>query len=213
MRSDLIIEKERACFWNPIAYITPLVTVSIGAFVLARTAWNNRSVPGGYQFSLFLGAIASWSLVYALELGSAELSTKLFWYRAKYLFIVAVPLTALAFSLQFTLRERWLTWRNYLASTLIPFASLALLWSNEYHGLFLASVQMATEPIPTLAVEYGPAILASYNLLLSSLFCQHSVDDPCIFLAFETTIAQTDRCHCHRWQRAMDWQRAYTIWS
>ena len=144
-------------FWNQIIYIMPLVTVSIGSFVLARTAWKNRSVAGSYPFALFLGAIAAWSLVYALEIGSNELSTKLFWYKAKYLFVIAVPLAALVFTLQFVGRQKLLTRRNYLLSCLIPFVSIALLWTNQQHGLFLSDVQMATEPIPILAVKYGPA--------------------------------------------------------
>ncbi len=53
-------------------------------------------------------AVASWSLEYALELGSTELAGKLFWAKLQYVSIVVLPVAWFAFALQYTQRLNWL---------------------------------------------------------------------------------------------------------
>jgi len=85
-------------------------------------------------------AIAEWSLVYALRLGSVDLPAKIFWAKVRYLGIVVVPTAWLAFVLQYTGRERWLTARNVAILAIEPLVTLLLVWTNEAHHLVWSDI-------------------------------------------------------------------------
>ena len=138
-------------------YVLPLLIVTVLAIVLARAAWRRRPVPGTVAFTWLILAAATWSLAYALELGSPDLSTKIFWAKVQYLGIVMVPVSWLAFALQYTGREEWLTQRkqNTVLLMIVPLITLLLVWTNETHGLIWKKVELVSWSSFVIAVFSG----------------------------------------------------------
>jgi PAS domain S-box-containing protein len=87
-------------------------------------------------------AVAEWSLVYALRLGSMTLPTKIFWAKVRYIGIVIVPVAWLAFVLQYTGQEKWLTRRNKAIVIGVAALTLALTWTNEAHHLIWVNIEL-----------------------------------------------------------------------
>ena len=115
---------------------------------------------------------AGWSLVYALELVSSGLPTKIFLNQVAQLPASLVIMAWLAFALQYTGRESWLTPR-----IIVPFlvfeslVSLIVPWTNALHHLFYSTIRLQT--IGSLSVldftynvGFWVAVAFNYALLL-----------------------------------------------
>lgn len=159
--------------WSP--YIVPLLVSAAVPAVLAFYAWRRRPAPGATCFALLMLAVAEWSLAYALELGSSDLPAKVLWAKVEYVGIATVPAAWLAFALQYTGREKWLTPRNAILLTLVPLATVVLAWTNESHHLFYAGNRLDVSGAhPVMAPTYGLWFWVhtgySYLLLALGLF-------------------------------------------
>jgi PAS domain S-box-containing protein len=142
--------------WQYTPYTFPILIAAAVSIILALSAWQRRTTPGSKAFALLTLLLAEWLLGYALELGGVDLTAKIFWAKIQYLGIVSVPLLWLAFALQFTQQEKWLTPRNWLLAGIIPLSTLLLTWTNELHGLIWRHAGLATNgPFPGLEVSYG----------------------------------------------------------
>jgi PAS domain S-box-containing protein len=133
--------------------------VAAGAIciVLAIHAWRRRPAPGATIFAVMMLAVADWTIGYALELGSADLSLIVFWAKLEYIGIVAGPLAAMLLALAYTSRTWWLTRRRIAALSIIPAITLLLVWTNELHGLIWSELQVANpDSAPRMDPTYGP---------------------------------------------------------
>jgi len=130
--------------WQYTPFVFPLFIAAVVSAGLAFYSWKRRPAAGAVPFALLMLAVAEWSLVYALRLGSASLPDKLFWAKVRYLGIVTVPTAWLAFVLQYTGRERWLTPRNAAILTIEPLVTLLLVWTNDVHHLIWSDVRLET---------------------------------------------------------------------
>ena len=74
--------------------------------------WLHRSTRGAIALMIMILAAAVWSLGYAFELTATDLATKLFWAKFQCLGIVTLPVAFLAFALQYTNQDKWLTSPN-----------------------------------------------------------------------------------------------------
>src|SRR5262245_37977403 len=155
-----------------IAFILVLVIASaIVTGSLAAFAWRHRMVRGAAAFAVLMLAVMAWSLSYAPDVSSAELPVKVFWSKIEYLGIVVVPVAWLAFALQYTGHERWLKPWMLVLFALPSLVTLALVLTNEAHGLIWRDVSLVYRPefVGWKAV-YGPAFWGftaySYILLL-----------------------------------------------
>ena len=128
--------------WQYSPYVLPLVIAAIASAAVAFFAWRRRPAPGATPAVWLTLAGAEWALGYALELGSADLPSELFWGKVQYLGMVIVPVTWLAFALQYTGRETWLTRRNVALLAIEPLVTLLLVWTNEVHGLIYSSFEL-----------------------------------------------------------------------
>jgi hypothetical protein len=72
-------------------YIWPLFVIAAALVTLAIFAWQNRQVSGAAYFAAFTLGIAAWSLAYAFELGTRDLTAKLLWAKVEYPGIASVP--------------------------------------------------------------------------------------------------------------------------
>lgn len=142
--------------WQYTPYTLPLLAAAAVSAGLALYAWRRRPAPDAAPFALLMVALAWWSLGYALELGSADLTTKQFWVKVQYIASESLSLTWLVFVLQYTGRRRWLTGRRLALLAIVPLITVLLMWTNELHGLILSNVSLDTAgPISVLVPTYG----------------------------------------------------------
>ncbi len=137
-------------------YILPLIAAGLLSAWLTNYARRHRSVVGALSFAVITLAVAEWTFGYVLEIAGADLATKVFWAKVQYFGIVSAPIAWLAFALQYTQRERWLTRRNIILAAIIPIITLLLTLTNESHQLIWSSVGLNTNgPFPALDVTHG----------------------------------------------------------
>ena len=132
--------------WQFNPYALPLFVSASISLLLAVLAWRRRPTPGAATMAVLMLAMVFWSLTYALELLSANLTAKLFWIKGEYLAIVSIPVLWVVFVLQYSGREHLLTRHNLLLLGIIPVMTVLLLWTNPYHGLIHLSLIHISEP-------------------------------------------------------------------
>jgi PAS domain S-box-containing protein len=160
--------------WQYMPYILPLLLAATTSAVLALYAWKRRNTTGAITLALLMFAVAEWSLGYAIEIGSTSLPSKLFWVKAQYLGIAVVGPAWLAFALQYTGREKWITRQNMALLFFEPLVIILLMWTNEIHGLIWRDFKIIEPAAGLLLLDpsYGAAFWVhvgySYLLLFSS---------------------------------------------
>ncbi len=161
--------------WQFTPYVLPEVIAVVVLVCLLIAIWQRRSAPGAMPFMLLLLGAAEWSLAYALELGSPDLPTVIFWYNVTWLGIVVIAPAWLAFVLQHTGRARWLTRRTMIILAIVPLVTLLLAWTNTLHGLIYSNARLdGSVPFSALVTSNGVwfwvFVLYTYVLLLLSAF-------------------------------------------
>ncbi len=142
--------------WQLNAYALLMFITAAVAAALAFYMWWRRPSAQTRLWSLLVLAVAEWSLGYALELGSPTLTAKLFWSDVNFAGVVAVPVLALAFVLQYTHHERWLTRRNLALLAAPSVLTLGLVWTNSWHGWIRSAVRLDSRgAIPVLDPTYA----------------------------------------------------------
>ncbi len=158
--------------WQYTHYAVLSFATAATAGALAFYAWRrHHGVPGAKALTLLLAALSLWAAAYALELSATGLAAKIFWAKAQYPAIAAVPLTWLAFALEYTGREGWLTLRNLTLLGALPLLTLLLVLTNEAHGLVWSETALdASGSFAVLRLEHGPGFWAYwyYSYLLLS---------------------------------------------
>ncbi len=155
-------------------YAPPLIITALVSAALVLFAWRRRTAPGALSFAAMMLAVAWWSVGYMLELGSIHLSGKLFWTSFNFVAIVVVPVALLAFALQYTGREQWLTRRNLILLSIEPLITLLLAWTNDAHHLFRTDAKLAvigsfSALDPTYGIWFWVHAVYSYVLNLISM--------------------------------------------
>ncbi|MFQ5976293.1 MAG: histidine kinase N-terminal 7TM domain-containing protein, partial [Candidatus Hydrothermarchaeales archaeon] len=160
--------------WNPymiILIIVAAVSIIIALYILSK----RHNIIGASLGALILLASVEWTLGYVLELGSTNLSTKVFWNKMQYFGHVMVPLAWLIYVLKYTSREKWLTRRNLVLLIIIPLITLLLTFTNEAHNLIWTRIELVTIGSflilsHSLEVGFWVYIVYSYILLLVATF-------------------------------------------
>ncbi len=142
--------------WQYTPYLLPLLIVTLVLAGLAACAWQRRTALGAAIFFLLMLAVAEWSLSYILEIASVDLPAKIVWAKFEYLGIASAPVLWLAFALQYTGREKWLTRRSAAVLCVVPLITLLLAWTNEAHLLIWERLDVhSDELLPVLRMTYG----------------------------------------------------------
>jgi PAS domain S-box-containing protein len=156
-------------YWPLTPYSYLLLVAAAISVALVFFAWLRRGTPGAGSLALLMTGVCIWAAGYALELSGADLPAKIFWAKVEYLGIATVPLSWLAFALQYTDREGQLTPRNLTLLSALPLVTLLLAWTNEAHGLVWRSTSLSEGgPFPALEVDHGAWFWVhwSYSYLL-----------------------------------------------
>lgn len=153
-------------------YLVPLIASTAICLLLAIFAWRRRPAPGATALAVLMLGTAIWSLGYALRLASVDLTSKLFWAKARYVGVVLTPAAWLAFAIRYTgYGRRWLTPWTVAILALEPAIVLFLVWINETHHLFWTETRLEQMGALTLLItSHGPVFWAhtvySYVLLV-----------------------------------------------
>jgi len=135
-------------------YLVPLAALAILAALFY--AWQRRTQPGAPALIAYLAAVTGFLLLNLFELLAPDETSTLFWARLNYLFIVSLPVTWLAFALQYTGKAAWLTPGRFWIFCVEPLLTLLLAMTNAQHGLVWSSVRFHTEAgFLALQVEHG----------------------------------------------------------
>jgi len=147
----------------------PLFMATGTSALLALFAWRSRPTPIATPFVLFMLAVAEWSMGYALELGSLDLQTKLFWVNFEAVGTVILPVAWLALALVYTGGERWLTRHTLTLLAIVPVLALALVWTNNF--LYAGEFGLDTSgPVTTVAATHGMGFWFIKTYVYSFLF-------------------------------------------
>ncbi|HWQ19925.1 MAG TPA: histidine kinase N-terminal 7TM domain-containing protein, partial [Methanotrichaceae archaeon] len=139
---------------------------------IALFAWFRRSTPGARYFSLLMLATSVWSACDLIETAFSDPSVGLFWDKMAYMGIVVVPAMWLAFALQYTGKERWLTPRGLALLFVEPLAVLLLIWTNDSHHLMWSSIQ-----------TYGMGQFNGFYFIYGDGFWAHTIYSYVLLLA------------------------------
>jgi PAS domain S-box-containing protein len=119
----------------------------------AGYAWHRRRAPGGVPLAILLTVSMVSMVIAALILAAPDIESKLRWEKLNVATSLSLSLPALLFVLQFTGRATTLK-PSMLGLLSFPILiSIALAWTNEYHGLFWRSV--AVDAHGALILEPG----------------------------------------------------------
>lgn len=113
--------------------------------------------------------VALWAASAALEFSTSGIQSKILWSKISYIGIVSIAPLWLLFALAYSNRQEWLTrWRVALI-WIIPVIVLALVTTNEWHGLIWPAITpVSEEEGSALIYSHGPGVLvlAVYSYLL-----------------------------------------------
>jgi len=147
-----------------------LVVAAGSALWGAVISRKRRGAPGSVPLMWLMLAIAHWCLTSALHTVTPEMAGRVFWAKVQYLAIPSVPPLWLLFALDYG------QWRVVSGDRLallwaIPLLTLAMAWTNEWHGWLWSSITPASEAVGVrLVYRYGPwfwvMVVYSYLLLL-----------------------------------------------
>ena len=143
--------------WQLTSYAFMSVCASTIPAVVGSYAWRRRGKPGAATLALLLWILALWGLLYAVELGAQGPGLNGTLHELQSAVLVLAPPMWLVFVLQYTGRVRWLT-RGFLALLFaIPATTLALIATNEGHGLVWVSEEVRrVDSVLLRSFEYGP---------------------------------------------------------
>lgn len=153
-------------------FVILLLATTFISIALAFYAWQRRPAAGATHYAVLMLAVGVYSLAYAFELASVELSRKLISAKVEAVGIMIIPVAWFAFTLEFTGRKKWLTRRNLVLLLIVPGVALLLVWTNEFHGLMWSDAFLdASGPFPTLVLPLEPAawFYGAYDTLLTLL--------------------------------------------
>lgn len=100
---------------------------------------------------------AIWSIGYGFELASHTIDLMYFFIGIEYLGITSLPISWFLFCLNLSGKDHWYKKSSNLYALLIlPVVTVLLVWTNDYHHLHYASVNIDNSAaIPTLALKPG----------------------------------------------------------
>src|SRR2546423_6986467 len=95
--------------WTTIPYTFSLIVSGLVALACGLYAARHRATRGAGPFMWLALAVAEWAFAYALEVDSADPAWQIFWAKVEYLGVAFGPLFWLAFALQYTRHEQWVS--------------------------------------------------------------------------------------------------------
>jgi diguanylate cyclase (GGDEF)-like protein/PAS domain S-box-containing protein len=119
-------------------YVVFIILAPLAGFLsigLAAYSWIHDNARGARTLALYLTAVSGLLVANLLNLLSPTISAKWFWSGIEYFFYAFGPVAWLAFSLQYTGKDKWLEWKRFRVFLVIPTISFILVLTNPWHHL------------------------------------------------------------------------------
>lgn len=156
-----------------LPYVLPLLLGTGLAGILAVLAWYRRPTPGAATFAYLVLSLALWCLAYALALSVSEPYWEMMLSKLRYVGIVPIPVLWLVLALQYTGRQRFLTWQRVAALLVLPALTEVLVWHPSSRLMFLGPTPTAPPPFHHVAYDPGPWFYVhmayAYTLLVTGM--------------------------------------------
>ena len=119
------------------------LTGCIALFYILLT-WRRREAPGVFALMIFMGGVVLWTWTYCMFWLFPDWPANGFWLDATYIGVVIVPTAMLVFALQVNYLDEWLSKKVLVFLYVEPVLTLAILWTDSYHGLFFGGKRTPT---------------------------------------------------------------------
>ncbi len=116
-------------------YAGILIATAVVSAIVTFLAWRRRFCSGGTAFALLMLAITELALVDALEAAAVERLAKILWSKLEYVGSQSTMVFMLIFAMQYTGQDKWLTRRRMALLWVVPLINIAMVATNEWHGL------------------------------------------------------------------------------
>ncbi len=165
-------------YWSIPLQAALLFLTAIIAAIMTVILWTRREMPGGRPLTFLMLGVTVWAFAAGVEAAAIATPIKILWSKIEYLGASCVAPFFLLFAAEYGQREHQLKpYRQLL--WVFPALALALVWTNELHGLVWNSFSsIEINDHPTLVYGHGIAfwgiIVYSYlyNLVGSNLLLQ-----------------------------------------
>ena len=162
---------ERRTVSGPLTHWLPPLLAGAASITMVFFLWRRRRATGATALIVMMIGAALWALMSALHRVVPDLPAKVLVAKFQYLAILTAPLAFFVFALQYTGRDKWVTFRNLVLLAIIPAVTLALVWSNEAHRLIWSHVGLDTSgPVPLGVYSYGPWFWLTSSYAYALLF-------------------------------------------
>ena len=144
-----------------VFFVVILISNAVLAAIIALLLSRKHPAPGRNAMVWMLAGLAVWAFSYAMITLLPELAAKRFWLRMENIGILTVPIFWFIFSVQYAQVNKWLNKYSGGLLFVIPFISLALLFSNDWFHYYYSSIQTVSENGGPLVIERGPWYLVT----------------------------------------------------
>jgi len=154
--------------WQYLYIVVMLTTVAIGAMLVFYT-WRHRENKGATVFAWLMLVMFGWSLSLLFLMLSNEASTALIWSNIRLVFAACTPVIWLAFVLQYTDRQKWLTPPLVGIYSIIPLITILMASTNGMNGLLIKEIVFVKDGLlMTLSATFGLWLIVflTYSYLL-----------------------------------------------
>lgn len=147
-----------------------LVAGGVGGLLALEGTVRRRATPGAQPLGWLALAAAVWAWASAAEHLAGGLAAKILWSKVQYLGIVTIPACWVWFAAHYGRQLPRLTRRRMAWFLLVPALTLALVWTNEAHGLIWPRVTLAPDG-QTAIYDHGAGfwlfLVFTYGALLT----------------------------------------------
>ena len=143
---------------NPefMVIIIPFALAALLSLVLAAAAWQRARSPGSLSFALCMLAAAFWLVTSGLEIWVPDPAQKVQWAKIAYLGTAWVGTLWLWFCMDLTQPDTATRQRGATSLAAIPIITIALVMTNEMHGLMWSKITPYPGPFGLrLVYEHG----------------------------------------------------------
>jgi len=137
-----------------------LLATAVTSGLSALTLWRRRQIPGGDALALMTFGVCAWTLVASFEAGASSLAAKILFSKLEYVGSGSVSILLLVFALRHAGLSDWLTRRRLALVGMIPVINLALVFSNDWHGLLWTGFSPGPPGSNQIVYHHGPIFFA-----------------------------------------------------
>jgi len=156
---------------DPRLHVGFLAVSAVVTGAMAVYAARNRTKPGALWLAATLAATTVWTATYAAGLVTYDPAVRPLWEQLQWFGTAFLPVFFLLFALEYTGHDRLVTPRRVGLLSVLPAVSLALVWTNGFHGLmWLENEPVVQDGLATMVATFGPwfwvHLVYSYALVL-----------------------------------------------